>query len=137
MRNDRSLIPQAIEEGLRWEAPLTGISRKASKDVEIFGVKIPKDATVAVNMGSANHDETRYENAEAFDIFRPPQQHMAFAFGPHRCLGMHLARMETTVALNAVLDRLPNVRLDPEAEDVHITGQAFRAPTALPVIFGS
>ncbi len=137
VRKDRSLIPQAIEEGLRWEAPLTGISRKASKDVEIFGVKIPKDATVAVNMGSANHDETRYENAEAFDIFRPPQQHMAFAFGPHRCLGMHLARMETTVALNAVLDRLPGVRLDPEAEDVHITGQAFRAPSALPVVFGS
>jgi cytochrome P450 len=136
VRKDRSLIPQAIEEGLRWEAPLTGISRKASKDVEIFGVKIPKDATVAVNMGSANHDETRYENAEAFDIFRPPQQHMAFAFGPHRCLGMHLARMETTVALNAVLDRLPGVRLDPEAEDVHITGQAFRAPAALPVVFG-
>lgn len=137
VRKDRSLIPQAIEEGLRWEAPLTGISRKASKDVEIFGVKIPKDATVAVNMGSANHDETRYENPEAFDIFRPPQQHMAFAFGPHRCLGMHLARMETTVALNAVLDRLPGVRLDPDAEDVHITGQAFRAPSALPVVFGS
>ncbi len=136
VRKDRSLIPQAIEEGVRWEAPLTGISRKASKDVEIFGVKIPKDATVAVNMGSANHDETRYENPEAFDIFRPPQQHMAFAFGPHRCLGMHLARMETTVALNAVLDRLPGVRLDPEAEDVHITGQAFRAPAALPVVFG-
>ncbi len=127
VRKDRSLIPQAIEEGLRWEAPLTGISRKASKDVEIYGVKIPKDATVAVNMGSANHDETRYENAEAFDIFRPPQQHMAFAFGPHRCLGMHLARMETTVALNAVLDRLPGVRLDPEAEDVHITRRAARA----------
>ena len=137
VRKDRSLIPQAIEEGLRWEAPLTGISRKASKDVEIFGVKIPKDATVAVNMGSANHDETRYENPEAFDIFRPPQQHMAFAFGPHRCLGMHLARMETTVALNAVFDRLPGVRLDPDAEDVHITGQAFRAPSALPVVFGS
>ena len=137
VRKHRSLIPQAIEEGLRWEAPLTGISRKASKDVEIFGVKIPEGATVAVNMGSANHDETRYENPEAFDIFRPPQQHMAFAFGPHRCLGMHLARMETTVALNAVLDRLPGVRLDPDAEDVHITGQAFRAPSALPVVFGS
>ena len=61
---------------------------------------------------------------------------MAFAFGPHMCLGMHLARMETTVAINAVLDRLPNLRLDPDAEDVHITGLAFRAPR-LPVLFDS
>ncbi len=135
VREDRRLIPQTIEEGLRWECPLPAISRRASRDVELFGVKIPKGATVAVNMGSANHDETRYENPEEFNIFRETQQHMAFAFGPHRCLGMHLARMETTVALNAILDRLPGVRLDPEAEDVHVTGQAFRAPAALPVLF--
>ena len=57
---------------------------------------------------------------------------MAFAFGPHMCLGMHLARMETTVAINAVLDRLPNLRLDPDADDVHISGLAFRAPNRLP-----
>jgi len=137
VRKDRKLLPQAIEEGVRWECPLTAITRQAATDVEIFGMKIPKGATVAVNMGSANHDETRYENAEEFDIFREPQQHMAFAFGPHRCLGMHLARMETTVALNAILDRLPGIELDPEAQDVHITGQAFRAPAALPVVFDS
>ena len=73
---------------------------------------------------------------DAFDIFRTARQHMAFAFGPHRCLGMHLARMETRVVINAVLDRLPNVRLDPAALDVHITGRAFRAPRSLPVLFG-
>ena len=86
-------------------------------------------------MGAANHDETRYENAEEFDIHRPQKQHLAFAFGPHRCIGMHLARMETRVALNAILDRLPNLKLDPTAEDVHITGQGFRAPRRLPVVF--
>ena len=61
---------------------------------------------------------------------------MAFAFGPHRCLGMDLARMETEVLLNALLDRLPNLCLDPAAEDVHITGRIFRAPRRLPVRFG-
>jgi cytochrome P450 len=60
---------------------------------------------------------------------------MAFAFGAHRCLGMHLARMETTVAVNTLLDRLPGLRLDPAAEDVHITGLTFRSPLALPVRF--
>ena len=71
-----------------------------------------------------------------FDLFREPKQHMAFAYGPHTCLGMHLARMETRVVVDAVLDRLPNLRLDPDAEDVHVTGLTFRAPSTLPVVFG-
>ena len=61
--------------------------------------------------------------------------HIAFGYGPHVCLGMHLARVETSIALNAVLDRLPNVRFDPDAEDVHISGSTFRLPRALPVVF--
>ena len=69
-------------------------------------------------MGGANRDPSRWENPDEYDLFREQKQHMSFAFGPHMCLGMHLARMETTVAINAVLDRLPNVRLDPDAEDV-------------------
>ena len=61
---------------------------------------------------------------------------MSFAFGPHRCLGMHLARMETKVVMETLLDRLPNLKLDPAAEDVHITGRGFRSPRRLPVVFG-
>ena len=137
LRRDRSLLPQAIEEGLRWESPLTGILRTATRDVELAGVKIPAGSIVAVNLGSANHDEARYEEPEEIDIFREARQHLAFAFGAHRCLGMHLARMETTLVVNAVLDRLPDLRLDPRAEDVHITGQAFRSPASLPVLFRS
>jgi cytochrome P450 len=136
VRADRSLLPQAIEEGIRWEPPLTGITRLATRDVELEGVTIPAGAVVHVNVGAANRDETRWTDAERFDIFRAPSQHMAFAFGPHMCLGMHLARMETTVALNALFDRLPDLRLDPDADDVHITGMVFRAPRALPVLFG-
>ena len=135
LRGNRGLMDRTIEEGLRWEPPLTGIMRVCTRDTEVCGVKIPQGAIIQVNMGSANHDETRYESPDAFDIHRDPKQHMAFAFGPHRCLGMHLARMETRVVVNAVLDRLPNVRLDPAAEDVHITGAGFRSPKSLPVVF--
>jgi cytochrome P450 len=137
VRRDPGLIPQAIEEGLRWEAPLTNILRIATRDTEVCGVAIPAGAWVSVNLGSANRDETRYDRPDVFDIFRPPKTHMAFAFGAHRCLGMHLATMETSVVLCSLFDRLPGLRLDPDAEDVHITGMMFRTPLALPVRFDS
>ena len=135
VRSDRSLIPQAIDEGLRWECPLTGIMRTCTAETEVAGVKIPESQMIHVNLGSANHDETRWDDPEHFDIFRPLKAHIAFAFGPHRCLGIHLATMETRVVLETLFDRLPNLRLDPEAEDVHITGMAFRSPLELPVLF--
>ena len=135
VRADRGLIKRAIEEGLRWEPPLTGIARLAMRDADVTGVHIPKGAVVSVCLGAANHDDARWERPDEFDIFREAKPHMAFAYGAHTCLGMHLARMETRVMLNAVLDRLPNLRLDPAAHDVHVTGLGFRAPRALPVVF--
>jgi cytochrome P450 len=135
LRRDRSLIPQAIEEGLRWEPPLSLIVRIATRDTEVAGVAIPAEASVGINVAAANHDESRYEEPERFDIFRRPRQHLAFGFGPHRCLGMHLARIETQVVLETLLERLPGLRLDPDAEDVHIRGLVFRSPNALPVRF--
>src|SRR4029453_18242087 len=122
LRDARSLMRQAIEEGLRWEPPLTGIGRTATRDVEVDGVMIPAGSPIQVEMGSANRDPSRWERPDDFDIFRDQKQHMSFAFGPHMCLGMHLARMETTVAVNAILDRLPNVRLDPDAPESYIAG---------------
>lgn len=136
VRADRSLLPQAIEEGLRWEPPLLMIQRVATRATELCGVPIPEGAMIAVSVGSANHDETRWDRPDEFDIFRPPQQHQAFAFGPHMCLGMHLARMETTVVLERVFDRLPDVRVDSEADPPYITGMTFRSPPALPVVWG-
>ena len=136
VRDDRALIPQAIEEGLRWEPPLLLIQRTVMKDVEIGGMHLPAGTMVAVNVASAGHDETRWENAEDFDIFRPAQQHLSFAFGAHMCLGMHLARMETKVVLEKVFDRLPGVRLDPDASPPYITGMTFRSPPSLPVVWG-
>jgi cytochrome P450 len=136
LRDDRSLMAPAIEEGLRWEPPLTGIGRTATRDVEVDGVLIPAGSPINVCLGGANRDPARWDHPDDFDLLRDPKQHLAFAFGPHMCLGMHLARMETTVAINAVLDRLPDVRLDPDAPAPAITGLTFRAPRALPVRFG-
>jgi cytochrome P450 len=134
LQADRSLLPQAIEEGIRWEPPLTGIARWATRDVDVDGVPVAAQSVIQVNMGSANRDPKRWEQPEEFDIFRPQLPHVSFALGPHTCLGMHLARMETTVAMETLLDRLPDLRLDPAAEDAHIHGQAFRAPQSLPVL---
>jgi len=103
--------------------------------VEIAGVAIPAGGSVSTCLGSANHDETRWQDPDAFDIFRPAIPHLAFAHGPHMCLGMHLARLETRVLMNAVLDRLPALRLDPDGDDPHIKGLIFRSPTSLPVLF--
>jgi cytochrome P450 len=135
VRADRRLVPQTIEEGLRWEPPLLNISRMAAQDLELGGVSIPKGALVSLSLGAANRDPARYPDPDTFDIFRDRAQHISFGDGPHLCLGMHLARLETRVLLNAVLDRLPNLRLDPAAKDPHIHGLVFRSPPDLPVRF--
>ena len=134
-RQDRSLLPQAIEEGIRYEPPLLFIVRQATADVEVGGMKITEGSHVSVCIGAANRDPAKYTDPDRFDIFRDAKQHISFGFGPHMCLGMHLARMETRVALNRLFDRLPNLRLDPEADDVHVHGLMFRSPHELPVLF--
>ncbi|MBV9411942.1 MAG: cytochrome P450 [Acidimicrobiia bacterium] len=135
VRDDRSLLPQAIEEGIRYEPPLLFIARNAVTDVELGGMQIPAGSAIAVCIGAANRDPSNFEDPDRFDIFRDPHQHISFGFGPHMCLGMHLARMESRVALNRLFDRLPNLRLDPEADDPHVHGLMFRSPKSLPVLF--
>jgi cytochrome P450 len=136
VRADRGLLPQAMEEGLRWEPPVLNVLRVAVEDVELGGARIPKGGMVALSLGAANRDPACFADPDAFDIFRDARQHVAFGDGPHMCLGMHLARLETRVLLNAVLDRLPNLRLDPGADDPHVHGLVFRSPPSLPVLFG-
>jgi cytochrome P450 len=137
VRADRSLVPRAIEEAVRWEAPLLVITRVATRDTELAGVPIPAGSAVMPMLGAANRDEDRYPDPDRFDVFRAPKPHISFGHGVHVCLGMHLARLETGVALNLLLDRLPGLRLDPEGADPHIRGQVFRSPTSLPVSFDS
>lgn len=131
---NRDLIGPAIEEGLRYETPLTTVQRVAVDDTELEGVAIPAGSVIDVCIGSANHDEGRWELPEEFDIFRKHMPHISFAAGEHTCMGLHLARMETRVALESILDRLTDIRLLTDA-DPHIHGQPFRSPTALPVTF--
>ena len=135
VRADRSLLPQAIEEAVRWEPPLLTITRVATRDTELAGVAIPAGSAVMPMLGAANRQDDRYAEPDGFDIFRSPRAHIGFGHGVHVCLGMHLARLEMRVALNLLFDRLANLRLDPGADDPHIRGQVFRSPTSLPVLF--
>jgi cytochrome P450 len=138
LRGDRSLMPQAIEEAIRWESPLLITSRLAMVDTEIDGVPVAAGTMVTPNVGSANHDETRWDHGDDYDLFRAVIPHISFGVGPHMCLGMHLARMEMGLAVAALLDRCPGLRLDPEAvdrDDPHIHGERFRSPTSLPVVW--
>jgi cytochrome P450 len=137
VRADRSLLPQAIEEAVRWEPPLIMITRVASRDTELGGVKIPAGCSVMPVLGAANRQDERFTDPNRFDIFREIKPNIGWGHGVHVCLGMHLARLEMRVALNLLFDRLPNMRLDPAADDPHIRGQAFRSPTSLPVLFGT
>jgi cytochrome P450 len=135
VRDDRGLLPQAIEEGIRWETPLLNFMREVSRDIEFFGAEIPKGSVMMVNLGSANHDETRWNDPESFDIFRERKPHIGFGHGAHVCLGMHLARLESTKMFNTLFDKLPGLRLDPDAPPPYITGTMFRSPPRLDVVW--
>jgi len=135
VREDRSLLPQAIEEGIRWETPLLNFMREVTVDTELGGVAIPKGATMMLSLGSANHDETRWNDPESFNIFRDRKPHIGFAHGAHVCLGMHLARLESTKIFNALFDELPGLRLDPAAPAPYVTGVMFRSPPRLDVVW--
>jgi cytochrome P450 len=135
LRTDRGMLRGAFEEALRWEPPITTVVRRAARDCELGGVAIPAGATVSVSVAAANRDPARYPDPDRFDSTRKNIAHLTFGGGPHLCLGMHLARMEGTVAINALLDRLPDLRLDPSAPAPHVVGVAFRSPAALPVEF--
>src|SRR6202007_1774351 len=94
VRADRDLVPQAIEEALRWETPLLTVARTATEDLSLGGLAIPAGGFVAVSLGAANRDPGRYPDPDAFDVFREDKQHLSFGDGAHKCLGMHLARLE-------------------------------------------
>ena len=120
---------------MRWEPPVTVILRRAVRDTELAGVKIDEGADIALMIGAANRDERKYSDPDRYDMFRTQRQHVGFGFGVHVCLGMHLARMESRVAINALFDRLGRFELDRNAEPPHIEGLAFRSPLSLPVVF--
>jgi len=136
VRNDRSLITAAMNEAMRYEGSVSVIPRVTTKDVEIEGVKIPAGSGINMLVGSANRDPAAHDEPEALDMHRKrTKQNMTFGFGPHICQGMPLAKIEMECAVNALLDYLPNLRLDPDAGYEGIRGVQFRSPTFLPVIW--
>lgn len=132
---DRGKIDSLIEEVLRWESPVQFVSRETTETVVVSGHEIPAAALLSVTIGSANRDERKFADPDRFDLERRNADHLGFGFGQHFCAGSHLARLETRTALNALLDRLPNLRLRAD-EPSRIVGLAFRSPDRLPVVFG-
>ena len=115
--DDRSLIPNAIEETLRFQPTGLHLARYVARDVEYYGMTVPAGSVMLLLVGSANRDERRYANPDRFDVRRDIGQHLTFGYGLHFCLGASLARLEGRVALDEVLKRFP----DWEVDDDHVT----------------
>jgi cholest-4-en-3-one 26-monooxygenase len=116
---DRSLLPGAIEEMLRWVSPIKNMARTATCDVELRGRRIREGQKALLLYPSANRDEEHFRDPFAFDIARSPNEHVAFGFGTHFCLGSSLARLELRVLFEQLLERLPGIRLVDLAEPKH------------------
>jgi len=130
LRREPSLIPNAIEEGLRYCSPVQGVYRRAMREVELAGVTIPAQRDIVVMLGSANHDETRFRAPERFDVQRHTGGHAGFGMGIHHCLGAHLGRLEARLALEWLVPRL--ARLERDGDTVHWNPNWFvRGPEIL------
>jgi cytochrome P450 len=130
---DPALVPDLIEETLRWDAPVQLLFRTATRDTEIAGVRIPKGATVVPLLAAANRDDARFPDGDRFDVGRRPQGHLAFGFGEHFCLGASLARLEARAALDALVPRLAALR-KADARVVRLDSFLVRGPARLPLI---
>lgn len=133
-REDRTLIEQSVDESLRWAATDPVFPRLCVEDTELAGVFIPANSQVQLCLHTANHDPEVFENPKAYDIFRKKEHHMGFGFGPHRCLGMDVAKQEMVLAINGLMDRFPNLRLDPDAPAPILGGLEHRGMTSIPVV---
>ena len=128
---DRALIPQAIEEILRFESPSTHVARYNTKAVEYYGRTIPEGSVVAFLNHAANRDERVFENPDTFNIHRERKPHLTFGYGWHVCLGNPLARLEGRIALDEVLNRFPEWEIDTDNARM-VTTSTVRGFEALP-----
>jgi cytochrome P450 len=118
LHEDRHLVPNAIEEILRYEAPSPVQARYVTRDVELHGTRVPEGSTMLLLNGSANRDEREFENADRFDVKRKEVQHLSFGHGIHFCLGASLARLEGGVALEEILARWPEWEIDHDGAEM-------------------
>ena len=135
VREDRSMIPAAIEEALRYYSPFAGTARATTTEVELGGERIPADSLVVTFLGVANRDPKVFTDPHTFDPTRDPNPHMAFGRGAHFCIGAPLARLEGRVALNILLDRFPDLRSDPDSPPVFLPSLSMTGVKKLPLVF--
>lgn len=132
VRADPALVADAVEESLRLEPAAAVVDRYATRDVELGGARIRAGDLVTVSIAGANRDPAVFEAPDRFDLRRANVRlHLAFAQGPHFCLGAHAAWLETRVAVSLLLQRLPGLRLDPDRPRAEPRGLVFRKPAAL------
>ncbi|GHH17308.1 cytochrome P450 [Streptomyces lanatus] len=136
VRADRSLLPSAIEESLRFLSPICGVGRATNADVEIGGTTIPKDQLLIVWTGSANRDERQFQDPHTFIADRTPNNHIGLGRGVHFCIGRQLARMEAKAAVEVLLDRFPGMRPDPAAPPTFLQVIDVDGVETLPVLTG-
>jgi cytochrome P450 len=134
VRADSAFIPAAVEEGLRWTAPIGNLLRGVAPGTTLGGVALPDGARVILVVAAANRDEEVWgPTADDFDIFRAKRANLSFAVGPHYCIGHFFARAQLAAAVGMLLDRFPRLRLDPDVEPVY-RGHEYRSPKALRVL---
>jgi cytochrome P450 len=133
VREDRSLVPGALDEVLRTLSPSATLSRRTTVDVELSGVRIPAEQMVLPWLGAANRDPRKFADPDVFDVTRNPNPHLGFGNGAHFCIGSHLARMEGRIALNRLMDRFPKLFIDPTAPPVFFPTQDLIGVQSLPV----
>jgi hypothetical protein len=136
VRHDRALVKGAVEETLRWAGPVGTSTRQTTRDIELAGVKLDEGALIGAVLASAGRDPARFTDPDRFDVGRKEGAHLAFAIGSHFCLGAWFGRHLARVSLNVLLDRLPNLRLDPD-RPVTLSGWEFRAPDSTWVRWGA
>ena len=132
---DRSLVPRAVDETLRFEPTGPHIARYVARDVEYYGTTVPEGSAILLLIGSGNRDERRYERADEFDIHRRDGQHLTFGYGLHFCLGASLARLEGRVALDELLTRFPEWEVDRDGMQLSPTS-TVRGWESMPIIVG-
>jgi cytochrome P450 len=134
VRANSSLIPVAVEEGLRWTAPIGNLLRGVAPGTSLAGVDFPPDARAILVVASANRDrEVWGPTADDFDIGRPRRASLSFAIGPHYCIGHYFARAQLATAVGMLVERFPRIRLDPADEPVYC-GHEYRSPKSLRVL---
>jgi cytochrome P450 family 142 subfamily A polypeptide 1 len=132
---DRGALPLAVEEMLRWVSPIKNMARTMTRDVELHGQTLRKGQKLLLLYPSANRDERVFDDPESFDIGRTPNDHMAFGFGSHFCLGNRLARMELAVMFDRLLERLPDLALATDAEPPKRAANFVSGYETMPVTF--